>query len=259
MPIAHPDHASVLTAFAATAPDAANADPGSNGGRQEVTAGAYRRLRELIVAGRLAPGAPLIETDLSKRLGVSRTPVRAALQRLHQEGFVAASRAGQMLRAFVSPLTGDDMREVFLMVGSLESVAARLAASLEPERRAALADSLDALDRELGGAAAARPPDLVRAQDLHVRFRRAFVEAGSGPRLQGELDVLEAQAERYERVYTGAILLAFEEGASGRAAIVAAIRVGDADAAEQAVAAHWRAAADRYQQVVSILGERGNW
>jgi DNA-binding GntR family transcriptional regulator len=258
MPNADLDDAPALAAFAGAAPDPAGTLD-SNSGRHEVTAGAYCRLRELIVAGRLAPGAPLIETDLSKRLGVSRTPVRAALQRLHQEGFVAASRSGQMLRAFVSPLTAGDMREVFLMVGSLEAVAARLAASLESARRLPLAGTMETLDRELGAAAAARPPDLVRAQDLQVRFRHAFVEAASGPRLRAELDVLEAQAERYERVYTGAILLAFEEGASGRAAIVAAIRRGDTDAAEQAVAAHWRAAADRYRRVVSILGERGNW
>lgn len=251
------DHAPASTTLRGMPPEAP-AKAGGNG-RQEITSGTYRRLRELIVAGRLAPGAPLIETDLSKRLGVSRTPVRAALQRLHQEGFVTASRSGQMLRAFVSPLTAGDMREVFLMVGSLESVAARLAASVEPERRAALADTLAALDRDLGAAAAARPPDLVRAQDLQVRFRQAIVEAGSGPRLRAELDVLEAQAERYERVYTGAILLAFEQGALGRASVVAAIRQGDAEAAERAVAGHWRASADRYRQVVSILGERGNW
>ncbi|HOC16921.1 MAG TPA: GntR family transcriptional regulator [Vicinamibacterales bacterium] len=257
MPNADLDHDPALAAFAG-APGAAGAR-GGNGGRQEVTAGAYRRVRELIVAGRLAPGAPLIETDLSRRLGVSRTPVRAALQRLHSEGFVAASRSGQMLRAFVSPLTADDMREVFLMVGSLESVAARLAAALEPGRRAVLADRLAALDRELAAAAAVRPPDLVHAQDLQVRFRQAFVQAASGPRLCAELDVLEAQAERYERVYTGAVLLAFEEGAAGRASIAAAIGRGDAEAAERAVADYWRAAADRYGQVVSILGERGNW
>ncbi|HSK09522.1 MAG TPA: GntR family transcriptional regulator [Vicinamibacterales bacterium] len=233
--------------------------PESTGERQEVTAGAYRRLRELIVSGRLAPGAPLIETDLSARLGVSRTPVRAALQRLHQEGFVAASRSGQMLRASVSPLTADDMREVFLMVGSLEAVAARLAASLDDVSRRELCDRLADLGEHLCAAAAGRPPDLVRAQDLHVRFRQAVVEAASGPRLRAELDVLEAQAERYERVYAAAILLAFEEGASERAALVAALRAGDADAAERAVAINWRGAVARYQQVVSILGERGNW
>ena len=42
----------------------------------------YERLRELIIDGRLAPGARIVETDVAARLGVSRTPVRGALQRL---------------------------------------------------------------------------------------------------------------------------------------------------------------------------------
>jgi DNA-binding GntR family transcriptional regulator len=227
--------------------------------RREATSAAYRRLRDLIVAGRLAPGAPLVEADLSERLGVSRTPVRAALQRLQQEGFVRASRAGTMLRAIVAPLTADDMREVFLMVGALESTAARLAAGLNDAGRLALADEMAQLADDLHGASASRPPDLVRALDLHVRFHRAFTTAAAGPRLLAELDVLQPQAERYERVYTSAVLSAFDESAREHAAIVDATRAGDPDGVERAVARNWRGSAERYGQVVTILGERGNW
>ena len=42
---------------------------------------AYARLRELIIQGQLAPGSRIIETEIAARLGVSRTPVREALQR----------------------------------------------------------------------------------------------------------------------------------------------------------------------------------
>lgn len=227
--------------------------------RQEATRFAYARLRELIVSGRLAPGAPLVETELSSRLGVSRTPVRAALQRLQQEGFVVASNSGRMLRAVVAPLTAADMQEIFLMVGALEAAAARLAAGLDKAIRQALAGELARLDADLLEAAAARPPDLVRAQDLHEDFHRAFVRAAAGPRLGAELEVLRPQAERYERVYTGAVIYAFEEAAAERADIVSAIREGDADRAQHAVGRHWRGAIDRYRRVVTILGERGNW
>lgn len=227
--------------------------------RQEATASAYQRVRDLIVAGRLAPGAPLVEADLSARLGVSRTPVRAALQRLQQEGFVRASRAGTMLRAIVAPLTADDMREVFQMVGALEAAAARLAAGLDAPRREALAEELARLAGELRDASAARPPDVVRAHDLHVRFHRACATAAAGPRLLAELDVLQPQAERYERIYASAIVHDPEEVAREHAAIVAAMRAGDPGGVERAVALNWRGSAERYGQVVTILGERGNW
>ncbi len=226
--------------------------------RQEVTSSAYQRVRGLIVAGRLAPGAPLVETELSVRLGVSRTPVRAALQRLQQEGFVSASRAGTMLRAVVAPLTAEDMREVFSMAGALESVAARMAAALDPARRQSLADEMERLAETLHVAALSQPPDIVRAHEAHVAFHRAYT-TGAGPRLLAELDVLQPQAERYERVYASAIVHDSDEASREHAAIVGALRGGDADAAERAVVRNWRGSADRYGQVVTILGERGNW
>jgi len=216
-------------------------------------------VRDLIVSGRLAPGAPLVESDLSERLGVSRTPVRSALQRLQQEGFVRASRAGTMLRAVVAPLTADDMREVFLMVGALEATAARLAASLDAARRLALAADLAGLADDLRRASASRPPNIVEAHVLHARFHRAFSTAAAGPRLLAELEVLQPQAERYERVYTSAVVSAFDESAREHAAVVDAIRDGSPDGAERAVALNWRGSADRYGHVVTILGERGNW
>ena len=181
--------------------------------RREATSSAYRRMRDLIVAGRLAPGAPLVEAELSARLGVSRTPVRAALQRLQQEGFAGASKAGTMLRAIVAPLTAGDMREVFLMVGALEATAARLAAGLDPDPRAMLADALATLAADLRTASASRPPDVVGAHDLHARFHRTFATAAAGPRLLAELGVLQPQAERYERVYSSAVVSAVDEAA----------------------------------------------
>lgn len=230
-----------------------------DGGRQEATSAAYARLRELVVSGRLAPGSPLIETDLSKRLGVSRTPVRAALQRLQQEGLVAAVPVGHMARAIVAPLTAEDMREVFVMTGALEAAAARLAAELDAPAREALADDMAEVNGALQQATAARPPDLVRAQELHARFHRLFSTAGAGPRLRAELEVLQPQAERYQRVYTSAMVFSSQDALAEHEAIIAALRGGEPDAAEHAVSRNWRGGAERYGQVVTILGERGNW
>ena len=89
---------------------------------------AYRRLRELIVTGKLAPGSRIIETSVVGRLGVSRTPVRAALQRLQQEGYVVVTSPGQQSRMAVAPLTQEDAIELFGMVSAVEGLAANGAA-----------------------------------------------------------------------------------------------------------------------------------
>src|SRR5678809_266639 len=90
----------------------------------------YERLRALIIDGRLAPGTRIVETEVAARLGVSRTPVRGALQRLQQEGFIVDSPTLQQTRPTVAPLTSEDARELFLLVGALEGLAAHRAASV---------------------------------------------------------------------------------------------------------------------------------
>ncbi len=52
---------------------------------------AFQHVRELIVRGRLSPGAWIVEAELTEKLGMSRTPVRGALQWLQREGYVSAS------------------------------------------------------------------------------------------------------------------------------------------------------------------------
>ena len=68
---------------------------------------AYRKLRELIVHGRLGPGTRVVEADIARRLEISRTPVRSALHRLQQEGYVVAYRSSRQARmGLMNP--GDD-------------------------------------------------------------------------------------------------------------------------------------------------------
>jgi len=225
---------------------------------QDAGAATYARLRHLIVGGLLAPGSPLIESDLTARLRVSRTPVRAALQRLEQEGFVRGATPGSR-RTSVAPLTVDDLREVFLMVGALEATSARQAAVLDTPAREAIAAAMEDLNARMRAALAQRPPDLVGAQDLHLRLHRAFVDAVAGPRLKAELDVLSPQAERYQRVYGVATIYAIDELVRSHASLAAAIRAGDADRAEQAAGADWRLTSERHREIVVMLGERGSW
>ncbi len=93
------------------------------GGSQAVKA--QLRLREMILAGQLAGGARIAELALVERLGVSRTPIRAALMRLEQEGLLdALPNGGYAVRTF----SERDVSDAIELRGTVEGLAARIAA-----------------------------------------------------------------------------------------------------------------------------------
>ncbi len=200
-------------------------------------ASAYEQLHRSIVTLRLAPGTALVEVDICGRLGVSRTPVRAALERLHQDGLVRMTGSRIRGRAVVAPITLEDMRELFLLVGALDGVAARLAAALPSARRARLVSHLRSVNSELAAlGTSTSPADIPRVQILDFEFHRLYEEAAAGPRLLAKLQALHAQRERCVRLYTQALMHAqgLAESLGEHRAIIAAIETGDGSAAERA-------------------------
>jgi DNA-binding GntR family transcriptional regulator len=219
----------------------------------------YARLRELIVQGQLAPGSRIVETEVASRLGVSRTPVREALQRLQQEGYVLGSPHAQQSRLTVAPLTRRDVHELLNIVGAIEGLSARGAAEQDEEARRALGASLRAFNAEFKRVASVSPIDHGRLYDNDERFHRAIVELGAGPRLLALHDAVKPQAERYIRMYITLLLEDIRESVDEHEQIVLALESGDADRAEQTVETNWRHAADRLGKVIEVAGERGAW
>lgn len=209
--------------------------------------------------GQLAPGSRLVETDVAKRLGVSRTPVRSALQRLQQEGFIVDTPSLQQSRPTVAPLTREDARELFHIVAEIEGLAARWAAGQDVDDREQLADNLAAINDQFRKAAEARHPNHNRLWELDERFHSCYVEAGAGPRLLGLHKAVKPQAERYERLYVSLLAREITTSVSEHSAIVRAIRSGNEDAAQLAVQSNWRNAAERLGTVIDSVGERGRW
>ncbi|MES2511414.1 MAG: GntR family transcriptional regulator [Pseudomonadota bacterium] len=105
-------------------------------------------LRTLIVEGRLKPGDRVFEQTVVDAIGVSRTPARAALQRVSEEGLIDALPSGGYI---VASFTDDDVFDGIAIRGNLEGMAARLAAEkgLTSGYAQALGDCLAALDQLL--------------------------------------------------------------------------------------------------------------
>lgn len=90
----------------------------------------HRSLLERILHGQFPPGSRIKDTELCEELSVSRTPVREALVRLVKEGFLE----NQVGRGFlVRPLTGEEVREIYPIIGALESLALRSCNPLSKE------------------------------------------------------------------------------------------------------------------------------
>ena len=219
----------------------------------------YARLRDLIVQGSLAPGSRIVETEIASRLGVSRTPVREALQRLQQEGFVMGAPGAQQSRLTVAPLTRDDVHELLDIVGALEGVGARRAATLETAERRALVKELRALNQEFARAARTAPVDHSHLYDADERLHRRIVQAGVGPRLLALHDAVKPQAERYIRMYISMLTGDIRSSVEEHDAIIDAIDDGRAVEAQSALELNWRHAADRLSKVIEVAGERGSW
>ncbi len=236
-----------------TAADSGAADA-PHGSRPEQV---YLRLRDLIVQGLLAPGSRVVETDVATRLGVSRTPVREALQRLQQEGYVAGSPGAQQARLTVAPLTLIDVHELLNIVGELEGLGARWAAGLPIAERRALAKDLKALNADFARAGRTAPADHSRLYEADERLHRTIVVAAAGPRLIGLHDGVKPQAERYIRMYISLLTSDISASVAEHDAMIDAIESGQADDAQLAVQTNWRHAAERMGKVIGEAGERG--
>lgn len=226
--------------------------------RLDHVSSAYQELRRIIIWGQLPPGARVSERIVADRLKLSRTPVRSALHRLEQEGFVTALGAGRERRLVVAPLTVSDGLEVFNVVGHLEGLAVRTAAQLPTPRRKALVASLRAVNGTLAKQAS-KKGNATRFFDLDIEFHRLYVEDVVGPRLLTLHRAIKPQSERYIRLYVSVLLDQIATSVREHERIAASIARGDADAAQHAVEANWRNAGERLTKIISQLGERGSW
>src|SRR5512139_2864913 len=92
---------------------------------------AYQELRRIILEGQVGPGKKLNEGELAKALGISRTPIREAINRLEKEGLVEIF---PQRGAFVIQFTEKDVYELFLIRENLEGLATYLAAEKIDEK-----------------------------------------------------------------------------------------------------------------------------
>lgn len=136
---------------------------------QVLTEQISRVLTESILDGAIEPGTQLLEMDLQRQLGVSRSPLREAFRDLEKMGLVVIlPRRG----AFVKEITARDVQENFPVRGNLEGLAARLAyGKLSPQDLTNMRNALDEMKQ------AGLNKDREAYRQNHQRFHDIFIDA----------------------------------------------------------------------------------
>lgn len=218
----------------------------------------YVKLREEIVSGSLAAGAPLVEGAVAARYGMSRTPVREALRRLQQDGLVERADRGMRVRAR-SP---EEILEIYEVRIVLEAEAARGAA--EHATRLDLMRITGALDR----MRAAEPTDAGAMAATNRTFHEAIWAASHNGTLVDLLTRLHSHLTRYPAT-TLTSPGRWETVLTDHAAMLAAIETRDGEAAGRLAREHMAQARDIRLRMYSeepsglrglpVPGARGSW
>lgn len=192
---------------------------------------AYSAIKDAILSFELEPGTPLVEHDLAKQLGVSKTPVRDALQELEREGFVVRI---PFKGTYITDVTMVDMAEIFQLRAVLEGLAARLAAPhLAPE-------DLDTIqDNHRTAQALLQQGDLAASSQWGKKLHDAIINKAEdhNQRLVQIIRNLDDHMVRL-RFLSDRVQGRLDTSVAEHQRVVDALQRGDAAAAEQAMRTH---------------------
>ena len=201
-------------------------DENNHGASRRLRQDVVPEIRKRILAGRLKPGAKIIETRLATTLGVSRTPLREALLHLEREGLVRSD----LRRGFtVEPLSAREVRETYPLLATLECHAVRTNAPF-------LHPLIPALERM--NAQFRHVRDAQRALELDTRWHDTLISPSNNSRLAGLITSLRHTIRRYELIYMSDTAL-LPTSAAQHDAILDALREQDMKTALEAIEANY--------------------
>lgn len=158
---------------------------------ESVVDAATRYIEELIVTGKLQPGEQIKEDDISKKLEISRPPVREALNSLEGEGLVIRKpRKG----AFVIEMAEKDVWEVYTLKAELYAMATALAIDVITDGEIG---ELKKIVEQMKKIANTEQRSILNYQKLHRRFHVKIMEIAGNQRLFKFASSLHKQIRRY--------------------------------------------------------------
>ena len=206
----------------------------------------YIQLEDEIISGKLRKGDTLTETALSERLGVSRTPLRAAMHRLAEEGLIetVANRGARVVG-----VSREDIVNIYEIRIRLEGLAVRAAAeSIDEDGLSRLLEACELAEFYLS------KNDAEHLKEIDTEFHLIIYMASANRHLTKILTELHRNIRRYRKLSIS-VPTRIEQSVLEHREIYNAIRARDGSLAERLTEQHVRAALDNLVRVADAYVE----
>jgi DNA-binding GntR family transcriptional regulator len=206
--------------------------------REEV----YNTILSWIVEGKLCPGEKLLDKELAESMGVSRTPVREALQRLEDKNLVESS-ANRWTR--VAEVSVKESEKIYPIIWTMEELAVAEAIEL-----LTVEDFKKMEQANLALAKAIEKGDSVTCSKADLAFHDVFVARSGNPYLPAILQDLKIQCRRVEAIYFKGICSG-QYSLSEHNGILDALKSRDLALAQSRIRGNWQSSLKRFKMISS--------
>jgi DNA-binding GntR family transcriptional regulator len=194
-------------------------------------------IRDSIITGKLKPGERLLEVNIAKTLGVSRTPTREAFLQLDSEGFLEIlPRKG----AVVSTLSAKDTKDLYSVRSVLEGLAVRLSIINITDNEI---KDLVLLNAKLDSAANGKSNHLKMSIEINHKFHDIINRCSNNEKLCQMIDLLRKQTMRCNQIYLS-VGQHLKQSVDEHKEIIAALKSKDANLAEKVMREHVESAGE---------------
>ena len=207
---------------------------------------AYVQLQRWIIDGTLEPGEKLSDCELAEALGVSRTPVREALQLLEVQGFVEMHR-GRDTR--VTSIEREDILKVYPPLATLQALAGELAL---PMVRARDIEALRSINAEFERMIDQQQP--YPAMEADEQFHNLIVELADNPYVTSYIATLQMHTRRLKYVFLRQPVAMTRESVATHTAIIEGFERRDSGAVTQTLRQNWLRPMN---ELYAVIGQSG--
>ncbi|MDR3597652.1 GntR family transcriptional regulator [Clostridium sp.] len=196
---------------------------------------AFNQIQEWIIDGTLQPKEKLNDAELAQALGVSRTPVREALQLLNVQGFVEMQPG---VATQVTTVNKDDISKILPPLAVLQALASELATPVIDNQ------SIDSLhDINIKFSKAIKEGDYYSALKLDEQFHKSIVDITQNPYINNTISMLQAHVRR---LFFHKSIILTADSVEEHEAILQAFECRDKEAASNIARKNWLRPIDVY-------------